>query len=445
MQSSHGDGGEAGDGHGDLIMHRLPPITSISLPPMTNISAEVTPSSPSQASEASNWSMSNAPPVILKSVNIPEDVSLQKSKFELSHASTRCNSWAVWILCYILCLMHLDHERKWMYHARAIFLFTILCFKPINYLMMCFDSVINSDELSMSTEKLLTVTMLEVLVPIQYVCSLHYFRSDHFVFMTTTPPPTIIVDRSCVCDYKKLILALAMMAMVSSVVTETTTTMTSPHSYIVLPFLAMSTLLGRLVIGLNSMIFICTFWKHSKDMHAYMDFLRRPERQHIPTGDRVKHISMNLIYLRYSIANSCQSLYFIFTSSTVVAGITFAFWAHLCYQESELIEEDFVWGSLGMFIIIELFFVRVTMNIRHCKDQVERIIFSPRFAISNIIENNTSTALMNTVNFLVIQSLLNSEWVRIMFAGMSIHDGKVVRPLVAAGAFFLLAVNYFTL
>ena len=379
------------------------------------------------------------------------EVKIENKKKEESHSSssssssmpvnTRCDSCAVAIVRQVLALQMPDMAMDkvtlhWI--ARLLLIQTLLWMKPILICVTLFHS--QQWPIGLWFERLVALLMLEVLIPLQHIFAIHYFRKSHFEFILSAPPIGIVAHSAqCFCTYTKMLNIILLAAFVSTVVSESTSILYQEYHILFRSVAMLSTLIGRVIVGVNAILFVCTFWKHSKDLSVYVIHLKSlMETNQYNVAEEVKGIAANVVYLRYSIAKSCHALYFIFTSSTVIGGMTFAFWAHLCFQEKRLIQEDFILGSLGIFLVVHFFFLRATMSIQLCKDQVERLVFSPIFVYGTILQHGNNDTLMNSVNFLVIQSMLDAEWIHMSFAGLSIHDGKVVRPIIAAGAVFLV-------
>mgnify|MGYP005673434729 CR=1 FL=1 len=285
------------------------------------------------------------------------------------------------------------------------------------------------------------------MAPIQYVCSILYFASDHFdqfhIADESSPYETVdeILGQPCGCS-PDVISAIACAGTLVYFIASSFVPHTDPL-WLQLCIMLMR-LHGAFAIILNTLCLAFVFWKHIKVIDIQVQIF---DAQDWATcaDHHVSVLLRNLVRMRESLHASTELLSNTFSSATILGSVALGSVAYRYTLESFDVT---IYVSVATFLVAQSVFFYVIYRLSEAKDDIEVLVRSANFAdafLSRTAVANTAQRVRETsttVDWFVITQVLKDEWLEFYVLGMPLHSAafiKQVATFVGAAIVYLQA------
>lgn len=277
--------------------------------------------------------------------------------------------------------------------------------------------------------------VLSVLPPVQYLCSVRYFASDHFdQFHTIEEDESIefddIVGRPCQCTPNIIAVVSILTSLLYFIGTSF---VTMEQLWYMAVCNVVCRLIGSISISINAICLSFVFWKHIKVIDVYVHVF---EAQDWRTCEDhyVSVLLRNVVRMKESLHASSELLSFIFSSATTLGALASG---TVFYRWSLETFDVFVYLSLALFTISQCIFFYVIYRLSEAKDDIEVLVRSADFADSFLHRGTANNAdqrvreTSTTIDWFVISYLLKEQWLDFSVMGLPLHSGAFVKQCVA--------------
>lgn len=332
---------------------------------------------------------------------------------------------------------------SWIY---TIFILTILSVQPLYILTYIIEEENENTNFYMSN------LFFNLIPPIQYILAIKYFSTDHF-------ERTYINNNKCNpnCFPKLNKLTIILITFVFLRIIFNFLVLLTNISFIerndgqfpnfnnftltskifIGIFLFLSWLYGSFIEFINLMCFSLIFCKHSKIINNYVKTLQNEKKGILTIND----ITQETIEIKYELEKSIDHFKNIFSSFTLLGAIGFGFFIDRIQNGNFTL---FPWDSFIIYIIVQIIFLVVIIQVSNNIDNLSSFVREPRFiekflkrytlrdirekfndpqlVIINMEEENAST-----IDWMLLQSILKENWTDFQVMGVSVSDFNLIK------------------
>lgn len=337
---------------------------------------------------------------------------------------------------------------SWVY---SLFIFSILCSPVIWYT----HKYINNNAYYIS------YILFHTIYPIQYIFSIIYYSSDHYDRLIHKWN-TSFIKNNYISLSKKDVSAICIFitSLLISIVTFTliinnnsnikyTDYINKSGLYVLVCF---EWLYGRTLLLYNLFVFFFTFHTHLNDIKKEVDFLEKSNWIFYKDTKRISDICISIIIKKFELEESISNLQNIFSSSTILGTIGFLItWIN--YKQYGC--DTYLTTLCIIYITIQLYFSIIILQISKQQQYMMESIRHPIFAAhwlhrindrykKNIISDErqyiTMTENGTSIDWLILNTILQEKWVNFEFFGIPLNDGQLIKRCFGL-AIMILGIN----
>ena len=306
------------------------------------------------------------------------------------------------------------------------------------FCILCIPSVHSIVQLSHEPSGVhIANTAIYCMAPVQYICSVLYFATDHFdQFHITDEADAVepvsvdeILGRPCACSPD----VIATIACIGTTAYFISASFLAPEEplYLKLP-MAVLRLHGAFAVMLNTLCLAFVFWKHIKVIDIHVRIFEAQDW----SACEDHHVSVllrNLVRMKESIHSTTELLSYVFSSATILGATALGATVYRYTIESF----DFgTYISVAIFIVAQCIFFYVIYRLSEAKDDIEVLVRSADFADSFLSRRAVANAeqrvreTSTTIDWFIITQLLKEEWLEFYVLGMPLHSAAFIKQVV---------------
>lgn len=340
----------------------------------------------------------------------------------------------------------------WLY---TLSIFFILCIKP----SFCIYYILHPEN---NLTFYLSNFFFLLIEPIQYILSVIYFNTPHFedfylnkenldpkCFPTTNQFSTFILSLL-------VIVGIFNFLFFSDISNKNIPETLTGNDYIDFTIELLSWIYGRLTIYINLLCFSLVFCKHCKIIKKYV---KKIENENLTNANilSINIITEEILLIRNSLEDSISHFKNIFSSFTLLGTIGLGFFFERVKERNFNL---FPWNQLIIYIIVQICFIIIIFRVSKYRNKIIEYTRSPnfvkkflrRYTIRDVSEKFQDSSDMSinlqeenssTLDWLILDRLLNEKWAEFKVLGIDISDGELIKRGIATVTILTAIYTYF--
>lgn len=290
------------------------------------------------------------------------------------------------------------------------------------------------------------------LIPVsQYILALAYFNTSHFEDFFLSKE---YIDPKCFPSLNTIIILIILITIVLNIISqfiilgqfslersdsEFPDFSSFSYSNLILAFLWVIWVYGRITLFLNLTVFTLIFCKHCAILSGYVKKLKKNCRVNALT---INKITQEVLNIRYNLEQSIDMFKNIFSLFTLFGTIGFGFFLERIQNGNF---ELFPWHQLVIYLVTQIVFVvmvyRVSQNKDSLSDYIRQPVFIDKFLKRyspieirqkfgenmDLISLNIQEENASTLDWMVLNDIFNEEWTEFKVMGIDISDGALIK------------------
>ena len=300
-----------------------------------------------------------------------------------------------------------------------------------------------------------------LIYPIQYIFSILYYSDDHYDRLIHKWDTSYIKRDKLVLSKKDvsaiIIIFVSFIISIATLILAVNDKYSSEYKeYIdknlLYTLLFFEWVYGRTLLLYNLFVFFFTFHTHLEDMQKNVDFLTKSNWIFYKDTKRISDICISIIINKFELEESITKLQNIFSSSTILGTLAFCL-VWLNYKDHGC---DYYLGTLCIiYALIQLYFCGIIIFISKQQKSMVESIRHPIFAahwlqrVKDIYKKNSPSLEKQyisieengtSIDWLILNTILQEKWVNFEFFGVPLQDGNLVRRCFGL-AVMILGIN----
>ena len=309
--------------------------------------------------------------------------------------------------------------------------------------------------------------LINLNAPITYVWAKHYFKTNHF---------SSFIKDDCK-QVTKLMLFIIISSLFSIIINFYNTDFFYNEYYYISYFhkniayilIIIEWFYTRLLYSLTVCSFTLIFCNHLKEINNFIEDVT--DYKSLEDAYCLSNYIANVSYLRHTVEISCNFYNWIMSFVSITGSLSIAIYTRFLYKEyiaqKGIVFENreyYLIQCYCIFAILQVIFFYIVIKYSYCRNLAKKEIqdakfinkFLTRFPLSKIKNKckdseeikYISKLIMcveeenaSTIDWLILEKLLNDRWIDFSIAGISIHDGSLIKKMFALSGIILFIVG----
>ena len=298
--------------------------------------------------------------------------------------------------------------------------------------------------------------------PICYLWSKNYFKTNHF--------PSFVKDCK---QITKFIVSILIITLISIFINFYNTEFFYNEYYYIYFFnkeiaytiILIEWIYTRLLYCLTICTFTLIYCNHLKEINSFIEDIT--DHKSIEDAYCLSNYIANVSYLRHTVEISCRFYNWIMSFVSVTGVLSIALYLRYLYKEftiqNKIIFEDreyYLMQCYSVFLIFQIIFFYIIIRYSNCRNLAKKEIqdakfinkFLTRYSLSKIKEKCKDSEEIkyisklilcleeensSTIDWIILEKLLNERWIDFSIAGISIHDGSLIKKMITLSGILL--------
>ena len=359
-------------------------------------------------------------------------------------------------------LENINKKYIYLYNIYSLLIFLYLCIEPI-YLIYCI--IIDT----IHTEEYIIRLLLNINAPIHYIWAKYYYSTNHFNFF-------INKCNLHFCSYNQtfiytiiLITLVVINIMINLLFIDTFYNVYSwiyliQNKYFGCFLIVIEWIYSRFIYLLSTFNFTIVFCRHINDINKFVSDLSKYNYD-LEDSYCLSTLIYKISHLRHSVEISIDFFNNIFSFLTITGGISLAILIRLKYDNFIInIHDYYLIQSYCLLIICQIiFFYNIIYYSIKRSDLIKFIQSSSfinkyltRWSTSKIKKkckdnsNNYYSKIIlcieeenaTTLDWIIIDKLLNTKWMDFSIMGISTQDGELIKKVITFSSIAIVLLKY---
>lgn len=309
--------------------------------------------------------------------------------------------------------------------------------------------------------------LINLNAPITYIWAKNYFKTNHF---------TSFIKDDCK-QVTKLFIIIIISSLVSIIINFYNTNFFYNDYYYINYFdqkiayilIIIEWFYTRLLYSIGISTFTLIFCNHLKEINNFIEDIT--DYKSLEDAYCLSNYIANVSYLRHTVEISCNFYNWIMSFVSITGTLSIALYIRFLYNEyiqyKKFEFEDreyYLLQCYFIYAILQVIFFYIVIKYSYCRNLAKKEIqdakfinkFLTRFSLSKIknkcrdseeIKYISKLILCleeenaSTIDWLILEKLLNDRWIDFSIAGISIHDGSLIKKIVALSGIVLFIMG----
>lgn len=345
-----------------------------------------------------------------------------------------------------------DYVKILLYSMWSIFILSLLSLQPI----YTFVNAINGE----NTYDNIVLTVLYIIVPYHYVWAKYYFSRNHF--------DKFFLESHWRCnDYCTILSIICILVSMVSVI---------PYVYnknqldyywtkntpFFIPLFICCEIVGRLVILINSGVFILTFSKHLITLRRNIKAIEDAIDVKFNSYTTMSELLVKFCELKSELAWSkyyYNNLVSVSTTCGLFGTILFVHHKHVTENFKFTSTDNFILIIIVYYIISQSLFMSILIAYSMKRDSLNKYVNSINFVSrylsrTKIKRDKTRTQMeknvviiqeesATTLDWMLLDKITKENWIDFTILGISTRDGSLIKRSVAFATLFYTLLRFF--
>lgn len=356
-----------------------------------------------------------------------------------------------------------SNKYKLLIYLYNIYSFVVFCICSAESVYLLYKIIISGKNF----HNFLIHFFINLNAPMTYIWAKNYFRTNHF---------SSFIKDECK-QVTKLILIIVISSLISIIINFYNTNFFYNEYYYIIYFdkkiayilIIIEWLYTRLLYSLSISTFTLIFCNHLKEINNFIEDIT--DYKSLEDAYCLSNYIANVSYLRHTVEISCNFYNWIMSFTSITGTLSIAIYSRFLYNEytekKQIVFEDreyYLLQCYFIFSILQLIFFYIVIKYSYCRNLAKKEIqdakfinkFLTRFSLSKIknkckdseeIKYISKLILCleeenaSTIDWLILEKLLNDRWIDFSIAGISIHDGSLIKKIVAFSGIVLFIMG----